>query len=355
MEFCPKCGRRISSGEICSCGGNIDEKYINAAEIHDEPETAQKPTVISQPVSQEEKKAGFFSAISRVRKYLKDYSDYETDVKIVPDIVQPNNNEIPIKQFNRVAVLRSPLKLSWALGKIQVTNQRFIFRAAGRSLLNGKTSLQQEFSIDAISGIDIQKDYHLNVLNVVLAIVGFLAGHFFFGISLHPSDSGPVPFSIVPIAIICALLLLWCYIGIGKEKYTGKIFLLGGMFSCMAELTSYAAIHGRAIAFIGALLLLAIVTAATAWAIVKIIFTPNLSITVKSSAGKEVIEIRRRQSGGVFSLFGIFFGGRLRETDFTGFGEVFPSEDSEAAIRELGAIINDIQRMGDYAIEKWKE
>lgn len=72
-------------------------------------------------------------------------------------------------------------------------------------------------------------------------------------------------------------------------------------------------------------------------------------------AGKEVIEIRRRQSGGIFSIIGMLFGGRLRDTDFTGFGEVFPSEDSETAIRELGAIINDIQRMGDYAIDRWKE
>ncbi len=355
MEFCPKCGRRISSGEICSCGGNIDEKYINAAEITIEPEEPPKPEVAQQPDVREENKKGLFGAISRLRKYIKDYSDYETDVRIVPDIVRPNNNEIPIKQFSRVAVLRSPLKLSWALGKIQVTNQRFIFRAAGRSLLNGKTSLQQEFSIDAISGIDIQKDYHINILNIVLAVVSFLAGHFFFGITLHPSNSGPVPFSIVPVALICALLLLWCYIGIGKGKYVSKIFLLGGIFSCMAELTEYAAIHGRTFAFIGTFLLLAASVAVSAWAIVKKIFTPNISITVKSMAGKEVIEIRRRQSGGILSVVGMLFGGRIRDTDFTGFGEVFPSEDSEAAIRELGAIINDIQRMGDYAVDKWKE
>lgn len=162
MEFCPKCDRRLSDGEICSCGGNIKEKYLNVTEIADEPIRKPKPIVRQQPAA-EEQKGGIFGALSRLCKYLKDYSDYETDIKIVPDIVQPNNNEIPIKQFSRVAVLRSPLKLSWALGKIQVTNQRFIFRAAGRSLINGKTSLQQEFGIDSISGIDIQKDYHINV------------------------------------------------------------------------------------------------------------------------------------------------------------------------------------------------
>ena len=172
---------------------------------------------------------------------------------------------------------------------------------------------------------------------------------------LHPSSLGPVPFSIVPAALVCTLLLLWCYIGLGKGKYIGKIFLSGGIFSCMAEITEYAAIHGRTFVFIGAFLMLLAATAASVWSIVKTVFTPNLSITVKSMAGKEVIEIRRRQSGGILSVIGILFGGRIRDTDFTGFGEVFPSEDSETAIRELGALINDIQRMGDYAIDKWKE
>jgi hypothetical protein len=37
-----------------------------------------------------------------------------------------------------------------------------------------------------------------------------------------------------------------------------------------------------------------------------------------------------------------------------GFTEVIPTEHSEKAIRELGAIINDIQKLGDLGLEKWK-
>ena len=33
---------------------------------------------------------------------------------------------------------------------------------------------------------------------------------------------------------------------------------------------------------------------------------------------------------------------------------MLPTAETEAAIQEVGAIINDIQRMGDYGIEKWR-
>jgi hypothetical protein len=37
----------------------------------------------------------------------------------------------------------------------------------------------------------------------------------------------------------------------------------------------------------------------------------------------------------------------------TGFAEVFPTKETEGAIREIGAMIGDIQKLGDLGIEKW--
>ena len=39
----------------------------------------------------------------------------------------------------------------------------------------------------------------------------------------------------------------------------------------------------------------------------------------------------------------------------TGFDEVIPTEQTESAIREISAIIGDIQKLGDFGIEKWKK
>jgi large-conductance mechanosensitive channel len=37
----------------------------------------------------------------------------------------------------------------------------------------------------------------------------------------------------------------------------------------------------------------------------------------------------------------------------SGFAEVIPTKETELAIREIGAIIGDIQKLGDLALEKW--
>ena len=39
--------------------------------------------------------------------------------------------------------------------------------------------------------------------------------------------------------------------------------------------------------------------------------------------------------------------------DYSGFVEVMPWEDTVLAINELGTLIDDLQKQGDYAIEKW--
>ena len=42
-------------------------------------------------------------------------------------------------------------------------------------------------------------------------------------------------------------------------------------------------------------------------------------------------------------------------TEYTDFSEVLPGKDLDAMINELGALIDDIQTLGDIAIENWKE
>lgn len=63
--------------------------------------------------------------------------------------------------------------------------------------------------------------------------------------------------------------------------------------------------------------------------------------------GSEVMHLRCEPTG---------FAGlnpMIRST-FTGYNEVLPARDTDRAIEEIGAIVSDIQKLGDYAIEKWK-
>lgn len=39
--------------------------------------------------------------------------------------------------------------------------------------------------------------------------------------------------------------------------------------------------------------------------------------------------------------------------DYSGFAEVMPWEDTVMAMNELGTMIDDLQKQGDYAVDKW--
>ena len=101
---------------------------------------------------------------------------YEREMAIVPKCISANENEIPVKQYN-IAVLRNLLKFERAEGRMQVTNKRIIFRAAGRSV-GGRTTLQHEFAVDEIAGIEANNNYKFSFLYLVFAILIITAAFF---------------------------------------------------------------------------------------------------------------------------------------------------------------------------------
>jgi hypothetical protein len=94
---------------------------------------------------------------------------YEREMKIVPECISAVENETPVKQYN-IAVLRTLLKFERAEGRMQVTNKRVILRAAGRSI-GGRTTLQQEFAVNEIAGIEAKRNFKFSFLFLVFAIL----------------------------------------------------------------------------------------------------------------------------------------------------------------------------------------
>ena len=94
---------------------------------------------------------------------------YERNLKIVPDCISSNENEIPVKQYN-IAVLRNLLRGERAEGRMQVTNKRVVFRAAGRSI-GGRTTLQQEFAIDELAGIEAQRNFRFGFIYLLFGVI----------------------------------------------------------------------------------------------------------------------------------------------------------------------------------------
>ena len=78
---------------------------------------------------------------------------------------------------------------------------------------------------------------------------------------------------------------------------------------------------------------------------------PNLVLQIKTKGTTPAIDIKRRRIGPLARLFG---ARNTEAEDHTGFTEIIPVKDAEKCIREIDAIISDIQKLGDFGIEKWK-
>lgn len=320
MAYCTKCGREIKDGEICECvqkGAEIDTSSA---------------------------KAFFVSMKNRMGIGVPEKNEtdcYERGQNIVPINVKPSDGEVPVKQYD-VAVLRTRLKFQRAEGRLQVTNKRLIFRATGRSV-GGRTTLQHEFAIDELAGIEAKRDYKFSILDFLFGLM-LIAAIFYIAIFAI----APIYRSVSAIAVILALLIggISCYYFFSAyKKFLTKLLLLSVGLGCIGT------IHiAKQAAYQSNWFWLTLVIFMSLLTLVDLFvfsFKPNLVLSVKNKGALGAVDIRRKEKG----LPG---AGNPHGGD-TGYSEVLPTEQTETAIREINAMITDIQKLGDFGIEKWKK
>ena len=318
MRYCTNCGKQLNDGENCDCKKGV------AAKIDFVTTGIQKMTGIDVSDA--------------------DINIYERDMNIVPDSISANDGEVPIKQYN-LAILRSRLRGQRAEGRLQVTNKRLLFRANGTSLL-GKTNLQYEFNISEIAGIEVKKAIRVSLLSVFLGIFLCLAVYpFFSGITEAVYDKSE--FLSAVIAVVCSVgSILFSFLV--KKKGWLKLFLLSGSLGALLG-SSGLSLSVLDIVFEFKLFTITnifIFLTAIVWFInlLLISFVPDLTFYIKTKSASNVFEIKRR-------VWGVL---NLSKNEYTGFSEVLPWKDTDLAAQELGSLIDDLQTMGDLAIEKWR-
>lgn len=153
MAFCTKCGRPLADGEICDCqkqqaapneqggfnpyGNPQPEKSIQSDSENvviniDKDKMKQN---LNNAVDKLQTGVGKgVNMVNETRNKLESSDAFEHGLKIVPDCISANDGEIPIKQYD-FAKLRTRFMLEKSYGRLQITNKRVIFRAAGRSPL----------------------------------------------------------------------------------------------------------------------------------------------------------------------------------------------------------------------------
>jgi hypothetical protein len=331
--FCTRCGKQISPGEICGCSTqnsqkvNLDTSSLKAFYI-----AIKNKLGIGEPETN-----------------LTDC--YERGQQIVPENIKANEGEIPVKQYD-VAILRSRRKLVSAEGRMQVTNKRVLFRATGRSTM-GRTTFQHEFAIQEIAGLEIRKDYRFSILDLIFGLIlAGLCAYIFMTLNNRLFATKAVFIGVI-IALAFGIAGQIPFFAL-KKKFFRKMLScavsVGNLYVLQLFVRSTAMIKDSGLlSFLDAILMICLVLAVIIFIIAMFLFCfkPNLAIDFKTKGGHAPVQIRSSTMG-MISMFFPSSGG-----EFTGFYEVLPGKDAEIAIREVGAMISDIQTLGDFGLEKW--
>lgn len=325
MPYCTRCGRPLKEGEQCTCS---------------RPQGAAAPRIDMSGFS-----AFLYSLGQRMGigdPTVDPVNKYERGQKIVPQNVTPNDTEVPVKQYD-LCVMRSRLKFMRAEGRLQVTNKRVIFRAKGTSLMGG-TTLQHEFAVDEIAGFQILRNFRFSILDLLLAIVLSMVvsriGNA-FGMGLADAMGGFGAF------LAFVLMIATCVVPFLFPKFfLSKSLLLSLGIGILLGGSALSALRNEGVRILMILLLLI-------GFILLIIhlfvfsFKPNMEFHVRTKGGEAVIPVRHDRKE-----LGVLAG--AVDSFVTGYNEVLPTDETELAIREIGALINDIQKMGDFGIAKWR-
>lgn len=330
MKYCQFCGKELVDGQ-CDC----DDFRMAAMNAENANTKRRDPFIIPRFHISFKSPRAFFKSVKDTsgisEPSINTDDPFEHDIPIVPDCVQPEENEIVVKQYN-IAKLRSRLKFMKAEGRLMVTNRRVLFRAAGTSI-TGNTLQEHQFNIDELAGVEIHKDYKFSGLSL------------FFGLFLSS-------------LIVTATQLIFATVGNGVAAIVIGILLgLAGLvpnfifykrfwlklFSSILSLGcfSMAFAAGNQNWFMMVMMILAGII--TLIDLIIVSYVPNLVIRIKTKGASGAIVIGSQKA----------LMRRRAGDDYCGYSEVLPWEDTIMAINELGPMIDDLQKQGDYAIEKW--
>lgn len=269
-----------------------------------------------------------------------DKNAYEDGKNIVPDCVDAVDGETAVKQYD-VATLKDRvlcIPYAKAKGRVQVTNKRVIFRAPGRSVA-GRTTVQHEFAVNELSGIEARKNYIFRTLDFIIGILVVLAGGFVMT-GLIGAMCGIANGIALPIILTLMFGSAGCVpFFLLKKKWWLKLLCLGASLvpfytygSMLYALGSgYYYSNGVAVFFGAFFLFLAfIVFVLTVGSLFLNAIKPNLVLVFKTKEAGDAVTVRRKK----FSLGGERFGYDL----------VIPAKDIDSCIKEINAVISDLNK-----------
>jgi uncharacterized Zn finger protein (UPF0148 family) len=281
-----------------------------------------------------------------------EYQSYKLP-DIVPEVITPSEGEQKVKQYHCTHLSSRLLGLR-AEGVLQVTNKRVIFRASGKSI-TGNSIIQSEVPVEDVSGISIYKGTYFSLKHFIfgLLLVLILSNFIYapiLGILLLANDQVATVLQwLLAIASIFGVFAI-------PRKYIWNS-ILGGIATISFSMIAGSSILTNSFGLGSARRYGSYNSGKNmgwviAFAVIMLIYT---TIALFLYARRVTMSLSIGSKGG--SSTPIYISG-VRSLGFANNAapkaiEAEPTSETEVLIRELGALIMDIQRMGDYGIEKW--
>lgn len=267
---------------------------------------------------------------------------YEQNLQIVPEVVAPETNETFIEQFD-ICTMRNrffAIPYAKAIGRLCLTTNRLIFRAPGKSV-SGRTSLQYEFDINDIDGMDYRREnsfgFWFFLLAVIVLAIGCGIGDLIISaaaisalVSSNINLTGTILLTLI-LGVAGAVPFFWLH-----KKWLIKLLCLGiSLASFMVGSTvliDYGYFMGGGYTFLGWLyrILFVFCLVCTLFALFIYSIRPNLVLVFKTKEAQNAIVIAKRSRK----------AGLLNET---GYAEIVPAENLDAIIKKIMASIREIQ------------
>lgn len=270
----------------------------------------------------------------------------EAEVDLLANNVVPAEGESTVRTYHCTYYREKMLGLKSG-GFLGITNKRVIFQAAGE-ISSGGSLIQSEVPIADVSGINSYKGTYFNLFAVIGALL--LAGVALMLIPAILTGLGYLLESYTIFKIVGWLLAIGAFIGsfLVSVKMVWRTFLVAVSAGALLGLAGVEALD-----FIYALssgggsnfwLLLLLVGTFIYMFICAIWYgrRPTFSLEINSRGGSST-PIRIASAGGFLSAVAVNMPNAL------------PGKDAKKMLHEIGALITDIQTLGDYGIAKWKQ
>jgi hypothetical protein len=271
---------------------------------------------------------------------------------LILENITPAEGEAGVRSYH-CTYYNSRLLGMKAHGYLEVTNKRVIFQALGESHA-GASIIQSEVPMADISGINSYKGTFFSIMNflgaLIVAVIVYSLIPVIMTLIQYAAEVGTDTW----IGIIWGLTIL-TVIPSFLLKYSSiwRVVLASASAAFLSTIAALSFLSDLAGSFLGSrsqggtgwqVIVVAALVIYIFICIINYARRPTFTLGIGSKGGSSTpINISGASGLGIFDVA----AGKALTAE--------PAEQAEEMLKELGAIIMDIQSMGDFGINKWKK